>query len=61
MPCEKYLDRKEKKLGIFDGDNIEGMMEVGQGVGIINNIPTVKELFNEFEKQYDLALQKLIR
>jgi len=35
------------------------MMEVGQGVGIINNIPTVAELFKEFEKQYDSALQKL--
>jgi NAD(P)H-dependent flavin oxidoreductase YrpB (nitropropane dioxygenase family) len=31
-------------LGIFDGDIDEGMMEAGQGSGLINDLPDVATL-----------------
>jgi len=42
------LGAKREKLGIFDGDVDEGLIEAGQGVGLINDIPAVKELFDRF-------------
>lgn len=55
----ELLGIKREKLGIFNGDKIEGMMEVGQGVGVINEILTVKELFAKFESEFNSALLKV--
>lgn len=42
---KEALGSKREKLGIFDGDTEEGLMEAGQGVGLIKDIPTTAELF----------------
>ncbi|NNJ53407.1 MAG: nitronate monooxygenase [Ignavibacteriaceae bacterium] len=39
------LGKKRERLGIFEGDKIEGELEAGQGSGLITDIPNVEELF----------------
>ncbi|HOJ37196.1 MAG TPA: nitronate monooxygenase [Ignavibacteriales bacterium] len=56
---KEMLGKKKEMAGIFNGDLENGLMEVGQGVGMIKDIPTVAELFNRFEKEFDQALGKI--
>ncbi len=52
----ELLGKKRERLGIFEGDAENGMIEAGQSAGLINDIPTVetliKNLVEEFEKSY---------
>ncbi len=57
---KKLLGEKRERLGIFEGNEKEGMMEVGQGVGLIKEILPVKELMKKLIDEYDLAIQRLI-
>ena len=57
---KEILGAKRERLGIFEGDEVEGMMEAGQGIGLINNIPTVDDLFKNLLKEYDDIKSKLI-
>lgn len=45
IQLRELLATKRERIGIFEGDLTEGELEAGQGVGLINDIPTVKELF----------------
>ncbi|MBK6913200.1 MAG: nitronate monooxygenase [Ignavibacteriales bacterium] len=51
----ELLGAKRERAGIFEGDLIEGELEAGQGVGLINDIPTVKELFERLINEYNVA------
>ncbi|MEW6508772.1 MAG: nitronate monooxygenase [Bacteroidota bacterium] len=53
------LGEKRERLGIFEGDDKNGMMEAGQGVGLINEILSVQELFNNLTTGYKAALKKI--
>ncbi len=55
----KLLQDKREKLSIFDGDFENGMLEAGQGAGLINDIPTVSELFDRLINEYDQAFKRL--
>ena len=55
----ELLATKRERAGIFEGDSIEGELEAGQGVGLINDIPTVKDLFDRFTKEYKIAKTNL--
>ena len=55
----ELLATKRERAGIFEGDLIEGELEAGQGVGLINDIPTVKDLFERFTKEYKIAKTNL--
>lgn len=57
---KELLGRKREMLGIFDGDEEQGMMEAGQGSGLIKDIPSVKELMERMIKEYDIAYNKLM-
>lgn len=46
---------KREKRGIFEGDIIEGMVEAGQGSGIINDIPSVQELIDRLILEFNNA------
>jgi hypothetical protein len=37
----------------------EGMMEAGQGAGLINKILTVKELFDEFMMEFEKSKSRI--
>jgi enoyl-[acyl-carrier protein] reductase II len=41
----ELLGSKRERLGIFEGDEIEGELEAGQSSGLVKEILTVKELF----------------
>ncbi len=51
----ELLGTKRERSGIFEGDLVEGELEAGQGVGLINDISTVKDLFKQLIKEYNLA------
>jgi len=55
----ELLGTKRERLGIFEGDLVEGEMEAGQGVGLINDIPTVKELMGRLVKEVEEAYNKV--
>ncbi len=48
------LGSKRERLGIFEGSIDEGMMEAGQGAGLVKDIPDVatliRRLINEYEQ-----------
>jgi len=56
---KELLASKRERLGIFEGDEIEGAMEAGQGVGLIKDIPTVEVLFNRLLQEYKSDLQRV--
>lgn len=55
----ELLGSKRERLGIFEGDAEQGMMEAGQVSGLIKDIPTVKDLFERMIKEYDDALNSV--
>jgi enoyl-[acyl-carrier protein] reductase II len=55
----ELLGAKRERAGIFEGDLIEGELEAGQGVGLINDIPTVKDLFGRLLNEYGQAKSKI--
>lgn len=56
---KELLGSKRERAGIFEGDEIEGEMEAGQGVGLIKDIPNVKELFERLLKEYEEAKKRI--
>jgi len=56
---KQLLGTKRERLGIFEGNEVEGEMEAGQGVGLIKDIPTVKELFERLLLEYEKSYQKI--
>jgi len=56
----ELLATKRERAGIFEGDLVEGELEAGQGVGLINDIPTVKDLFERLLIEIKAADEKII-
>ena len=56
---EIYSETKRERAGIFEGDLVEGELEAGQGVGLIKDIPTVKDLLEQLTKEIELTRQKI--
>jgi enoyl-[acyl-carrier protein] reductase II len=56
---KELLATKRERAGIFEGDLIGGELEAGQGVGLIKDIPTVKDLFERLTKEYKIAKTNL--
>ena len=59
IQLRELLGSKRERAGIFEGDLVEGELEAGQGVGLINDIPTVKDLFDRLMKEYYSAKEKI--
>ncbi len=51
----ELLKIKREKIGIFEGDVREGMLEAGQGSGLIKEILTVKDVFRKLISEFDKA------
>jgi len=51
----ELLGSKRERLGIFEGDENEGELEAGQSSGIVNEILTVKDLFNKLLLEIETA------
>jgi enoyl-[acyl-carrier protein] reductase II len=56
---KNLLGSKRERLGIFEGDNTEGMMEAGQGSGLIKEIILVQDLFNKLLNEVDNSLTQI--
>lgn len=59
VKLKELLGTKRERAGIFEGDEIEGELEAGQGAGLINDIPTVKELMERLVMEYHTTINKL--
>jgi enoyl-[acyl-carrier protein] reductase II len=55
---KELLGSKRERLGIFEGDEIEGELEAGQISGLVNEILTVKELFKKLLSEIAEAKQR---
>ena len=55
---KELLGSKRERLGIFEGDEIEGELEAGQSSGLVKEILTVKELFKKLLKEVSEAKQR---
>lgn len=53
------LGEKRERLGIFEGNVNEGMMEAGQSAGIIKNILPVEELMKLLIAEFDNSISKM--
>lgn len=49
----------KSKLGMFDGDIINGELEIGQVAAIINRVESVNEIFNRLKIEYHDAIDRL--
>ncbi|MCZ2269104.1 MAG: nitronate monooxygenase [Ignavibacteriales bacterium] len=58
IQLRELLATKRERIGIFEGDLIEGELEAGQGVGLINDIPTVRELFERLLNEIEITNRK---
>lgn len=54
-----HLGKGRAKLGMLDGNIDEGELEVGQVVGLINNIPSVAELVTNLIQEYNEAKKRI--
>lgn len=52
---KEKLGTKREMKGIFEGNYEEGMMEAGQGSGLIKDIPSVSDLMKRLVAEYDNA------
>ena len=52
---EKLLGKARAKRGMFEGDLIEGELEIGQIAGIIKSIKPASEIINEMMCEFNLA------
>jgi len=58
VKMKALLGSKRERLGIFEGDENEGELEAGQSSGLVNEILTVKELFNKLLNEILEAKQR---
>jgi enoyl-[acyl-carrier protein] reductase II len=54
------LGRARAKRGMFEGDLVEGELEIGQVAGQINDIKTVAEIVSDILVEYHLAKKTLL-
>jgi enoyl-[acyl-carrier protein] reductase II len=52
MDLMKLLGKGRAKKGIFEGDMVEGELEIGQVAALINEVPTVEEVFRTLLDEY---------
>jgi enoyl-[acyl-carrier protein] reductase II len=55
----ELLGRGRAKKGMFEGDLVEGELEVGQVSAIIHEIKPAKEVVQEIWKEYCTAIQEI--
>ena len=56
---QQLLGRARAKRGMFEGDLIDGELEIGQISGLIDSISPAAEIVADLVKEYNLALEEL--
>jgi len=54
------LGRARAKRGMFEGDLVEGELEIGQIAGLLNEIKPVAEIIDEIIRDFKAAQQERI-
>jgi enoyl-[acyl-carrier protein] reductase II len=57
---KQLLGRARAKKGMFEGDLVEGELEIGQIAGLIHEIKPVKVIMEELVRDFELAKNKVI-
>ena len=57
---ENLLGKRRAKRGMFEGDLIEGELEIGQIAGLIHDIKPVSEIISEIISEFELAKKEAI-
>lgn len=52
---KNLLGRARSKKGMFEGDLIEGELEIGQIAGLINDIKPAKQIIEDIIKEFELS------
>lgn len=58
---KELLGRGRSKKGMFEGNLIDGELEIGQVSALINSIPSVAEVFDELLADYKKAKENLLK
>jgi enoyl-[acyl-carrier protein] reductase II len=56
---KNLLGRARAKKGMFEGDLENGELEIGQISGLINDIPTVAQIFENVLNEFEIAKQEV--
>lgn len=59
MKLTNHLGKMRAKKGMLEGDLIEGELEIGQIISLIDSIPSVDEVMRELVSDYQQTLQQL--
>lgn len=57
---ENLLGKRRAKRGMFEGDLMEGELEIGQIAGLINEIKPVAEIFKELISEFEAVKREMI-
>lgn len=58
---KKVLGRGRAKQGMFEGDLVEGELEIGQVSGLVNSILSAKNILHQIIDEFNLAKRELIK
>ncbi len=58
---KELLGHRRAKLGMFEGDLLEGELEIGQVASIINEIKSAKEIVDEIIEEYLFARNEFLK
>ncbi|SBW00168.1 nitronate monooxygenase [uncultured Dysgonomonas sp.] len=56
----ELLGRGRSKKGIFEGDLVEGELEIGQVSSLIDNLPTAADVVNHVVAEYNIKVEDII-
>lgn len=56
----ELLGRGRSKKGIFEGDLVEGELEIGQIAALIDNLPTAEEVVRKMIAEYNIRREEII-
>lgn len=56
----ELLGRGRSKKGIFEGDLVEGELEIGQVSSLIDNLPTAANVINHIVAEYNIKVEDII-
>lgn len=58
---EALLGKRRAKRGMFEGDLVEGELEIGQIAGLIHEVKPVQEIFEMLLKEFEIAKQDVLK
>src|SRR5690606_10933389 len=57
---QELLGKRRAKRGMFEGDLVEGELEIGQIAGLIHEIKPVEVIFNEIITEFEMTKSRVL-